>query len=125
MSRIHKTLSFGELKRRHGVVRTGCLKLFFGVTAALADYLEAAVFRDYRGWFDPSIDPNGPRPGPGWYDPSFDSNGPSLRQPWSPPPFKAWKRPSPSVPLVRRWPERCYRQVSFAKRRRTIRAGCR
>jgi hypothetical protein len=48
MSRIHKTLSFGEPKRRYGVVGTGCLKLFLGVADALADYLEAAVFRDYR-----------------------------------------------------------------------------
>ena len=48
MSRIHKILSFGEPKRRLGVTGTGRLKLCLGVAAALADYLEAAVFRDYR-----------------------------------------------------------------------------
>ena len=56
MSRIHKTLSFGEPKRRQCVIErckfatvTGRLKLsLWGLADALADYLEAAVFRDYR-----------------------------------------------------------------------------
>ena len=50
MSRIHKT-HCPSGKSKGGMVSlvgTGHLKLCLGVAAALADYLEAAVFRDYQ-----------------------------------------------------------------------------